>query len=313
MNISSKKPISSPITGGKTIPERAIPRADIIALYPSYDVSRFFNEASEVSVMRCLDTDYRFYYPYSTAGDGTYYEFLSKGENYYVPWKTEHEFAMRHITDGQRILEIGCANGGFLDEARRKKKIIAEGTELNAKARQEARERGLTVFDDSLSEIIKNRKEYYDVVCSFQVLEHVADVRSFIKDSIALLKPGGYMIIGVPNNESFIRHTRSPFLNMPPHHMGLWNEASLKKAASFFGLKCEAVYFTHLPRYHYRYYYQVMFGDRLGFFNSKGALRIVGKILNKGLYECLGRFIIMPFAKNIRGDTIVGVFQKKLK
>jgi hypothetical protein len=143
------------------------------------------------------------------------------------------------------------------------------------------------------------------------VLEHISDVREFIQDSVSLLKTGGAMIVGVPNNDTFIRFARDPFLNMPPHHMGMWNESSLRAMGRRFGLETETVYFETLPDYHYRYYYDVMFGDKLGFFGKTGAVGFVGKVVNNTIYECIGRFVIMARAKHIRGHTIVAVFTKK--
>jgi SAM-dependent methyltransferase len=285
---------------------------DIIGLYRDYDVSKFFKNLSEISVLECKDTGYRFFYPFSTTGSGDFYEYLSGYENYYVPWKMEHSFALEHIKDGDNVLEIGCANGDFLNLARQHKKITAEGTELNEKAAEKAREKGLVVYGESLGELVNKRKGFYDVVCSFQVLEHISDVRSFMQNSLSLLKKNGKIIIGVPNNESFIQYTRDPFLNMPPHHMGLWNENSLGKMGNFFKLDTIGVYFESLPKYHYRYYYQVMFGDKLGFFGKTGIVKFIGKVINKALFECCGKFIIMSRAKKIIGHTIVIVFQKKI-
>lgn len=77
----------------------------------------------------------------------------------------------------------------------------------------------------------------FDTVCAFQVLEHVYDVRGFMTDLSALVKPGGRLIIAVPNNEPYIRRF-NPYnaWNCPPHHVGLWNRASLEAMGRLFGL-----------------------------------------------------------------------------
>jgi len=311
MNDYPLQEIPSPITGGHTNIVHKIDTKKIISLYHDYDVSSFFKNTPEIYVMECKDTGYRFFYPFSTAGSGDFYDYLSKYENYYVPWKMEHLFALEYIKDGDNVLEIGCANGDFLKLVKQQKKITAEGTELNEKAAEKARQKGLTVYMGSLSDLAKKKVGFYDVVCSFQVLEHISDVRSFMQNSISLLKKNGKIIIGVPNNESFIKHTRDPFLNMPPHHMGLWDENSLRKMGNFFKLETVGIYFESLPKYHYRYYYQVMFGDKLGFFGKTGIAKFIGKVINKAVFECCGKFIIALRAKKIIGHTIVIVFQKK--
>lgn len=50
-------------------------------------------------------------------------------------------------------------------------------------------------------------------------MEHISDVASFIKACILLTKPGGYIILSVPNNDAFVGAQELP-LNMPPHHVG---------------------------------------------------------------------------------------------
>jgi SAM-dependent methyltransferase len=76
------------------------------------------------------------------------------------------------------------------------------------------------------------------VVCSFQVLEHIYDVKSFLEASLHVLKPKGKLIIGVPNNEPyFLGYDKYATLNLPPHHMGLWNKSVFEKVAPLFNLK----------------------------------------------------------------------------
>src|SRR5205814_8089998 len=51
------------------------------------------------------------------------------------------------------------------------------------------------------------------------------------------LKPGGKLILSVPNNEPFFqRFNKYDTLNMPPHHAGLWNLSAFKRLADEFGM-----------------------------------------------------------------------------
>jgi hypothetical protein len=60
-----------------------------------------------------------------------------------------------------------------------------------------------------------------------------------------MLKPGGKLLIGVPDNSD--RATKSLFvaqeniLNMPPHHQGLWDIVSLSYLTHVFPLKLESL------------------------------------------------------------------------
>jgi 2-polyprenyl-3-methyl-5-hydroxy-6-metoxy-1,4-benzoquinol methylase len=52
-------------------------------------------------------------------------------------------------------------------------------------------------------------KEYFDVVLAIAVLEYIADVPAAIRDLAGLLKPGGEMILEVPNPYSILRHSQA--------------------------------------------------------------------------------------------------------
>lgn len=287
--------IKSTITGGDTRLVKTISTKRLIDLYKPYcDVSRFFTNLGEVDVYECLETGYRFYYPFSVAGDSPFYEELSKEELYYIPWKSEHDIADSYIKSGDTVLELGCANGDFLVKERDQKKIIPIGTELNEKAKATATARGISFSPTTTA----------DVTCAFQVLEHIWDIKTFVAEAINSTKSGGYIIFGIPNNDCFIKEDPTCFLNMPPHHMGLWNESSLRKLADHFQMEVVDIKTEVLQPHHYRYYYQVVFGDKFK------PLGFVGKVFNKLVYEIFAKFIIKRKAKNILGHTIVAVYKK---
>jgi len=82
------------------------------------------------------------------------------------------------------------------------------------------------------------------------VLEHIFHVSDFIKDCLACLKPGGILILGVPNSNPFIyRHDKFHTLNLPPHHAGLWNQNSLQKLGDVFNLSIIDISISPLEHY----------------------------------------------------------------
>lgn len=215
---------------------------DIIQLYKDQleiDVSRFFVDKEEFYLYRDNDTGYRFYYPEGLDGDGKFYEALQNrlGEEYYHAWKFENQLAYDEIKQGDKVLDIGCGIGNFLSRAQEKTKEVY-GLELNEKAVNECRKKGLTVFNELIQEHSTNHASFYDVVCMFQVLEHIYDVKDFLEASLKVLKPGGKIIIGVPNSEPyFLGYDKYCTLNLPPHHMGLWNKKVFNELSSLFNLR----------------------------------------------------------------------------
>ncbi|MGW8247531.1 MAG: class I SAM-dependent methyltransferase [Acidiferrobacterales bacterium] len=211
-------------------------------------ISDEFNGCKELRLYRCNQTGLKFFEPKDTVGSDKLYEQLQHFDWYYLPKKWEHRLAIRHLRAGMRILEIGSGTGYFLEQARQAG-LRATGIELNQHAAMTARERGLDVVCNSLSQEASRKQGTYDAVCSFQVLEHVLSPGEFIENSVNLLKPGGILIYGVPNDESFLKYQFN-ILNMPPHHMTLWSASTFRRLEQYFPISLERVINEPLAEYH---------------------------------------------------------------
>jgi 2-polyprenyl-3-methyl-5-hydroxy-6-metoxy-1,4-benzoquinol methylase len=198
------------------------------------DVSKYFAD-DELPIYECEATTYRFFHPPSLAGREELYRQLEKFDWIYKPDKWEYQRALHYISGRSKVLDVGCGPGHFLILARRAGHV-AYGLELNTSAVNRARADGLMVSAQSIGDHPNRNLECYDAVCSFQVLEHIYDVRSFITDCLRTLKPNGLLIFGVPNNAGFVGYDDLAVLNRPPHHMGLWSPTSLSRLAGIFGL-----------------------------------------------------------------------------
>ena len=216
---------------------------------------RFFRDLDRISIYQCTETGYSFYYPFNLDGDSFSYEELQRWKHYYEPWKWEHQVALDRLKGDEKILEIGSGTGGFLGTLSERKFDIT-GLELNEKAVKESRANGWKVSNQTVQNHALEYPEKYDVVCSFQVVEHIAAVKSFIQASLDCLKPGGKMIISVPNNDSFMKLELN-FLNCPPHHMGLWNQNSLEKLETIFDVTTSEVLLSPVGK-HREYFKGVM-------------------------------------------------------
>jgi 2-polyprenyl-3-methyl-5-hydroxy-6-metoxy-1,4-benzoquinol methylase len=218
-----------------------IQRKWIIDLYRrnlDVDVTHFFATTESVDLYECRDTGYRFYHPFSLAGGPDLYATLQRIPWYYAEGKREHLYGIEAIGTAKRILEVGCGSGVFL-RGLRERQCDVVGLDLNAIALDTARSRGLRVLNETVDQHARNHPEEYDVVATFQVLEHVAGVRSFLDSCVAALKPGGLLLVSVPNNDgAYHKHHHDP-LNMPPHHMGLWTVNSLIALQSYFPIVLE--------------------------------------------------------------------------
>lgn len=241
--------IRSPIDGGLDVSlVRMIDCLTLISEYGSVfdiDISGYVGENKAIGLYKCNTSGVFFYFPANIVGDSDFYHRLEKNNWYYMPSKWEFEESINHITGGA-ILEIGAARGDFLDTVRRAypdSELV--GLELNQDAAKEANKRGLDVRIELSGDHAKSNKARYDVVASFQVLEHIPAPMALLKDAIEMLKPGGKLIIGVPDNS--LRASPSLFvtaeniLNMPPHHQGLWSISSLSYLTKVLPLRLEYV------------------------------------------------------------------------
>lgn len=245
--------IQSPVTGSyNTSLSEEFSTATIIQKYQDQglDVNNYFKGLDKISLYTCNDTGYRFYYPFSIFGDDVFYEALQQNmATYYGENKWEHVEAKKMVGNGEKVLEIGAGSGFFLQQLQSLNCEIT-GLELNTKAIKTAQQKGISILNELIEDHVENNREKYDVVCSFQVLEHISDIKGFLNDSLSVLKKGGKLIIGVPHNNPYIyRHDKWHTLNLPPHHAGLWTRGSFEQLPAFFDIKLKSVSIEPIKEY----------------------------------------------------------------
>ncbi|MBA3663506.1 MAG: class I SAM-dependent methyltransferase [Bacteroidetes bacterium] len=303
-------PILSPITFTKnTIEIGRIESREIIDIYTKHfnmDVSRYFEGLREVRILKCLDTQYVFYYPFTTEGDEAYYQILGQYNWYYNPSRWEHVKAVEQIGKKDFVLEVGAGTGFFLNELK-KRNINSVGLELNGKAIEDARKIKISLQKELVQQHAEFNPNKYDVVCSFQVLEHISQPFGFIEAQIKCLKPNGKLIIGVPNNNSYMKDNKmyNKVLNMPPHHMGLWTYDSLKSLENIFDIKLIEVYYEPLIGGNVDVY---MWNKVNRFFLG---LSFFTKVVWKLRIHEIIRYFLNKKQNKIRGNSMLAVFEKK--
>lgn len=95
------------------------------------------------------------------------------------------------------LLDIGCGTGDFLQTSRQHGWSV-QGVEPGEKARTLSLQKGLPVAS-SLEEVQGN----FDLITLWHVLEHLPDLNKSIKNIYTRLKPGGILLIAVPNHNSY--------------------------------------------------------------------------------------------------------------
>lgn len=272
----------------------------------SYDISYIFSNTDAIKLYKCKKSGYKFFYPFNITGDSKFYEKLQENEWYYMPWKWEHQICSEYINEGANVLELGSGKGDFIKKiSETYKNVNSVGLELNESSVHIDTQ--YKILNQTIQKFSKENEAKFDIVCSFQVLEHIPMVYDFLNAKIKCLKKNGLLFISVPNNDSFIQYEKFSILNMPPHHMGLWNEKSLKMIGDCFNLDLIKVEFEPLQKYHYNFYLNTMLRKNVGDFLRRCILKILKLIKLK---EYVIRLIDKKASK-IHGHTVLIVFRKK--
>jgi SAM-dependent methyltransferase len=102
------------------------------------------------------------------------------------------------------FLDVGCAVGYLLDEARTSGFGRTVGVEFNRRAADVARRRGHEVLSKPVESAGLGAASF-DTISINHVLEHIRDFKPFLTKILELLRPDGIVYCGAPNHNSFMR------------------------------------------------------------------------------------------------------------
>jgi SAM-dependent methyltransferase len=182
------------------------------------------------------------YYPSGYYGSGKRFTGM-------VEWLLDnlHNYRAYQIEQHQhpgKVLDIGCGRGLLLNKLRQRG-WDPIGTELSEDAAAFARDRlGLTVITQPLEEINFPSNEF-DLVILWHVLEHVASPRDALREVSRILKPGGTLLVAVPNFGSWeARWSRNLWFHLDvPRHLTHFTPKTLGRLLADAGIPITAVNF----------------------------------------------------------------------
>ena len=287
--------------------------ADLADLYRrrGLDVGAYFDAIPVIRRFRCDSCDLGYFSP-PCPGDGQFYEQLQTQPWYYQDAKPEYAFATGFIKNGDRVLEVGCGKGAF--RAFLPADIDYQGLEFNEEAVRKAQAAGLSVHREYVEEHALSHPRHYQVVCSFQVLEHVPAPDTFVRACVQALAPNGLLIIAVPAEDSFLAVAPNAPLNMPPHHVLRWSDQALRKLAAREGLQVETLWHEPIASFHEEWqiqalahHYFVLRGwHRNKLIDNSLRHRLIGRLLRREqLRRALARQVAQQNPVLGNGHTVV--------
>lgn len=199
------------------------------------------------------------YYAYAQYNPGTWKErfaiflyrlFFKPGGNVLLkflllPFK--HLLRGTWIIPSGRILDVGCGNGAFLYKMR-EAGMEAHGVELSRDGCAAARKLGLDVRCGTLEQQ-RYPANHFDVITLNHVFEHVPDPLDTLKELKRILKPGGRIIIAVPNACSLAAWLFGRYWASleTPRHLSIPTPRAMRIAAQKAGLSIRNIRYISFP------------------------------------------------------------------
>jgi SAM-dependent methyltransferase len=144
------------------------------------------------------------------------------------------------------LLEIGCGNGFFLEEALARGWRTVSGVEPSQAAAEKASGNVRHCITREIMRPGLFAPESFDLVCMFQVFDHFPDPRGVLLACHEVLRPGGLVLAINHNVEAMsarLLGERSPIFDI--EHTFLWSAGTMSRifrAAGFEVLKAGSVF-----------------------------------------------------------------------
>lgn len=227
-----------------------------------------------------------------------YWKYLTKVfSDFYV-------FDLPFIGEGKKLLDIGCGVGNILLWAKERGWEVY-GIEFNQNAVKNAHRMGLKNVICGAIESIVYEDKYFDAIVINQVLEHVSSPRNILNKCHKMLKKDGYLLVTVPNFNSYSRRIFGDlwYALQIPQHLFHFNESTLKRLSKNCGFEVELFKFQSsiiaIITNIYRVFHAQIFKKSKNIFPvNNGFKRSVLNIVNSEERLRMGEFMMIRLRKN---------------
>jgi len=198
-------------------------------------------------MLRCNQCAMEFGSPLTAPTSG-WYAIAYRVLNLYPGDRWEFGEVIHHLRPRQRLFEIGCGSGMFLDRCRAAG-IAAQGIDFIEEAVQQCVARGLNASIERLGEASPRPCEgHFDHIGAFHLLEHLENPRDLFERASSLAGKSSHLWISVPSDQRpSRRYGETDFLDQPPHHMSRWNPDAFAAIGARAGWKLSEIFYEPMP------------------------------------------------------------------
>jgi len=182
-----------------------------------------------------------------------------------------------------KVLDIGCFNGYVLDLLK-EKGYETFGVDASKSAVAICCEKGHKVLECNLEKEIPFEDSHFDAVIGMEIIEHLADTDSLIREVKRVLKPDGVLVLSTPNFFSLSRRLMT-LLGINPYF-----EASFSFPPKMAG--------------HLRFYTHDLLSDFLKFHNFKITILTSDMVNFSSSGSVFSKFLADLFPKLGRGVVV---------
>ncbi len=120
-------------------------------------------------------------------------------------------------SEGKVVVDLGCGKGAYLaffgDNA--------VGVDISKPNLEACRAKGLSVVEGDLNGTLPFKNESVDIVLASHVIEHLRSPLLFLEETNRVLKPHGFLILAVPNEQGLVCWKYPYFFSDDKHLYGL--------------------------------------------------------------------------------------------
>jgi cyclopropane fatty-acyl-phospholipid synthase-like methyltransferase len=188
------------------------------------------------------------YFKRMTTEEGGYGDYLGNATG----WRrtaARRVTRLARMTTGRRLLDVGTACGFFVEQARMAG-FDASGVETSGWAAEWGRTHlHVPITTGTLDDVPASAT--FDVVCAWEVIEHVLDPAAFVRAATGRLAPGGYFVISTPDYAARVPRLfgkRWIGWDKVPEHISFFSRQSLLALLERHDLTVEGIHYasTHV-------------------------------------------------------------------